>query len=277
MIKDFFKYFISKEFFLTLAGLAALGFFLYLLVFLVILPSYTRHGDSVLVPDVNKMTVEEAVKALDKVGLRYENKDSTYRVDYPSLSIVDQYPTPYSRVKPGRKIFLTINKSEPPLVKVPELLDMKRYRARQTLENWKLSVGEVTVRPDIANPGTVLGVSFEGKRIKAGALLPQGSRIDLVVSQGKLQRRVEVPNLIGLTYEDALTELRKLDLVIGSISYRSGDSDEGDGRVIVQIPKARYGDSIRMGSDVALIIQGQEVESLEIMEADTTDQQNNTP
>ncbi len=274
MIKDFFKYFISREFFLTLGGLGILGLLLYLLVFLVILPGYTRHGDSVLVPDVNKMTIEEAVKTLDKVGLRYEKKDSTFRMDYPSLSIVDQYPAPYSRVKPGRKIFLTINKSEPPLVKLPDLDNMNRYRARQTLENWKLSVGEVTVRPDFSTPGTVLDVTYQGKRIKTGTQLPQGARIDLIVSQGRLQRQVEIPNLIGLTYEDALTELRKLDLVIGSISYRTGESTEDDGRVIVQIPRASYGDSIQVGSDVALIIQGQETESLEIMEADTSDQEN---
>ena len=270
-MKNFFKYFVSREFLLTLGGIVGLGVILYLLVFLLILPGYTRHGDSVLVPDVNKMSVEEAEKSLEKVGLRYEKKDSTFRADYPFLSIVDQYPGPYSRVKPGRKIFLTINKSTPPLIKVPDLDGMKRYRARQTLENWKLTVGEVIVKPDFSNAGTVLEMHFEGKKIKPGVKVPQGSRIDLVVSQGKLQRRVETPNLIGLTYEDALNELRKLDLVIGSVSFREGEFPEDDGRVIIQNPRASYGDSIQVGSDISLIIQGKEIESLEVMEADTTD------
>ena len=67
-----FRYFISREFFLTLVGLGVVGLLLYIAIFFVFLPTYTRHGDAVLVPDVNEVSLEEAENLLEEKGLRSE-------------------------------------------------------------------------------------------------------------------------------------------------------------------------------------------------------------
>ena len=64
-----------------------------------------------MVPDVHTMTLAEAEKALDEAGLRPRVIDSVFQEQFPGRTIIKQYPTPYSRVKPNRTpglIFLDI-------------------------------------------------------------------------------------------------------------------------------------------------------------------------
>jgi beta-lactam-binding protein with PASTA domain len=263
-----FRYFISREFFLTLLGLIGAGILLYLLVFLVILPAYTRHGEGVLVPDVQYMGFEQAQKKLKTTGLRYEVRDSTFQADFDPLTIVDQYPAPLSRVKPGRKVFLTLNRQKAPMVRLPELVDLSLYQAKSRLESWKLSVGEVRTRPDFTQRQTVLEVRYKGSEIQSGTKVPQGGQIDLIISEGRTGR-VGLPDLTGLSMEDALSELRRRDLILGAVAYREEGDPINDGLVIRQIPAPGSRDSLPAGTEIDLIIQGKPQEGLEGPAADT--------
>lgn len=257
------RYFISKEFFLTLAGLGILGLILYLIIFFVFLPTYTRHGDAVLVPDVNEVSLTEAEGLLKEKGLRSEVRDCTYIADLPALSVVAQYPVPLSRVKPKRKVFLTLNQQQPPTVKMPVVIDLSLYQAQARLESWKLAVGTVTRVPDIAE-NFVLRVSFKGKAVKTGDLLPQGSKIDLVVGDGlKGGRSVVVPDLVGLIFEEALNTLRMNNLGLGVIVYNPDAPVELYGQVYSQNPRTGNGESVKEGYPIDLYIYGEEPEANE--------------
>ena len=260
------RYFISREFFLTLAGLFVLGIGFYLLIFLIILPVYTRHGDSVLVPDISEVSLEKAISLLDQKGLRYEVEDSAYFADLPALSVLNQQPPALSSVKPGRKVFLTVNQKMPPMVKVPDLKDLQFYQAKARLESWKLGVGQVTRVPDIAH-NAVLEVSMAGKPIRPGTLVPQGTRIDLLVADAYGRARVEIPQLVGYTYEDAINEIRVLSLVLGGVHYNPNGPLDQYGRVYSQNPRAS-GDSLRLGHPIDLYIYGTEPETDEGVDID---------
>ncbi|MEM6263836.1 MAG: PASTA domain-containing protein [Bacteroidota bacterium] len=262
------RYFISREFLFTLLGLLALGVIGYLLVFFVFLPMYTRHGESVLVPDVNKLPVEQAISELESAGLRAEQRDSVYQENLPPMTVVSQYPVPMSRVKPDRKVFLTIQKRTPPMVRLPNVENLSLYQAKTKLESWKLKVGQVITRPDFTDKNTVLEMSYKGKRIRTGKELPQGIGIDLIVSEGKRTTRLQIPNLMGLTYGEALDELRKLDLV-GVAYYRPGGGAPGsEGRVYRQSPPPILGDSLQPGEAIDLFINGEEPVSNEGVEVE---------
>ncbi|GAB4402593.1 MAG: hypothetical protein OHK0039_00800 [Bacteroidia bacterium] len=257
------RYFISKEFLITLAGLAGLGLFLYLAVFFWILPAYTRHGDGLLVPDVSEMPVQEAMQVLKKAGLRPVQNDSIFIEDLPAGVVIKQYPLPYARVKPKRSISLTINKSEPPMVTMPNLVEpsISIYHARNKLENWNLAVGKVTRVPDLAS-GVVLRALYGGKDIKPGTRIPQGSKIDLIVGAGP-GSKIAVPDLEGYSYEDALAVLKQMGLQVGFVQYVPGGPDNMQGMVFGQTPTARFGDSIALGQYIDLRVYGTEPEAQE--------------
>jgi eukaryotic-like serine/threonine-protein kinase len=257
-----FRYFISREFFLTILALAGGGIVLYLLIFFWFLPIYTRHGDSVVVPDLYEMTLDEARKSLQKEGLRPAAEEEVFVADLPPGVVVRQYPAPYSRVKPGRTITLTVNKIDPPMVPLPQLSDLSLYQAKSRLESWKLGVGKVSREPDIAE-NIVLRAVYEGKEIKQGDKVPQGAKIELVVGAGLNSGKVPVPSLVGKSYEDALALLEQLGLGLGSVVYNPNGAAGSDGLLYNQQPRAGAGDSIKIGASIDIFVYGKAPEERE--------------
>lgn len=258
------RYFISREFLFTLIGLFLVGVLVYIGIFFWILPAYTRHGDGLLVPDVNEMSIAEAEAELNKKGLRPVRADSLFIEHLPPGVVIKQYPGPFTRVKPKRTIALTINKSEPPMVVMPNLIEpsISLYQAKSQLEVWKLGVGSVTRVPDIAE-NVVLRANYNGRDIKPGTKIPQGSKIDLIVGTMKNASRVQIPDLSGYTYDDAISILRGLGLGLGSVLYNANGPEEAMGRIYSQNPKADFGDSIRVGSAIDIYVYGTEPEANE--------------
>ncbi|RMG65424.1 MAG: PASTA domain-containing protein [Bacteroidetes bacterium] len=252
------RYFISREFFLTLLALVGLGGLLYVAVFFWFLPAYTRHGEGLLVPDVSEMAEQTALDVLEEAGLRPLIADSIYMEDLPPGVIIKQYPLPYSRVKPKRTVSLTVNKREPPMVPMPNLTEpsMSIYHATMKLQNWNLSPGKVTRVPDIAQD-IVLEALYEGKKIEPGTRIPQGSKIDLVVANGS-GYRVPIPDLRGATYEEALAILEAANLQLGAISFDPSAPEDVHGQVFDQRPRPGLGDSISQGQYIDLRIYGPE-------------------
>lgn len=251
------RYFISKEFFLTVLGLIVLGGLLYLTVFFWILPGYARHGKGITVPDVQQMTLSEAMEALEDADLRPFVMDSTYLENVPAGTVLQQYPEAYKRVKPDRRISLTINQRTPPMVSVPKITDMILYQAKVALEGRRLSLGKVTFVPDISKD-VVLEVSYQGEPVAKGDKVPVGAKIDVVVSKAQGTMRVAVPDLTGLTYEEALNIISNSLLQLGGVSYNPGGPVDQYGRVYSQRPKPGFGDSVRVASPIDIFVYGPE-------------------
>ena len=66
----------------------------------------------------------------------------------------------------------------------------------------------------------------------AGTVLNKGDTITLYVSNGAPVEETKVPSVVGKTYEDAVRELQKYRISIGSVSYEESSAPEGT--VIVQ-------------------------------------------
>lgn len=251
------SYFKSKEFFISLFGVIVAGVLAYLFIFYVFLPSYTQHGASAVVPDVNKLPYKEAMDKLSDADLDYEVRDSIYLPNVAPQSVVKQYPLPASTVKPGRTVFLTLNKTVPPMVKMPKVVDLSVYQAKARLESWKLQVEDIKKVPDIAK-NVVLRTLWKGKEIKTGTEIPQGTGIVLVIGEGLKENFVQVPNVIGLSYNDALQALSEAGLNINPVY----DNSSGDGRIYDQYPKPE-GDSVKEGWPVDIFIRGKALEGVE--------------
>ena len=70
---------------------------------------YTKHGESVEVPEVKGMMISDAEYALEELNLVTVVVDSAYVRKQPAGIVLEQKPAPGSKVKSGREIYLTIN------------------------------------------------------------------------------------------------------------------------------------------------------------------------
>ena len=129
--------------------------------------SYTKHGESITVPDLRGMKASQLTDFLNDKHLRYTINDSMFELDKPVRTILEQDPEPGSKVKEDRMIYLTLNASTPPSVKMPDLTDVSYRQAEAILLTFGLKVGVVTYQPDLAK-NAVLKQLYKGRDIPAG-------------------------------------------------------------------------------------------------------------
>ncbi|MFN8394341.1 MAG: PASTA domain-containing protein [Bacteroidia bacterium] len=250
------KYFKSREFFITLAVVVGFALVSYLLFFFVFLPMYTNHGEETAVPEVAKLNLEEAIAKIEEAGLEYEVADSLFLNALPPLSVISQDPIGGSKVKPGRRIYLTVNKVVAPVVKFPDINGVSQYQAKLRLEGVGLQLGSVKFVPhEFAD--LVLAASFKGKALKEGDEIRKGSKIDLTVAKGKGDQKVQIPDLVGQPYNVALATLLRLGLSVGKTSFDPASAKPIE-TVIQQYPRYTEGDSIHLGQEMDLWIAGPE-------------------
>ena len=179
------NYLTSKTFFIQLAIafviVLALGFLL-----LQWIGFATNHGEEIAVPNLAKMTVEQAEEKLDEADLDYVLLDTVdYVPDYPKFSIVKQEPVAGAKVKKNRKIYLKINSSGFSSVHIPNLIEQTLRQAEPTLKSIGLDVGKITYKPYLGKD-MVLEMKFNGKNLKPGDKVLKASKIDLVLGDGKV-------------------------------------------------------------------------------------------
>lgn len=161
----------------------------------------TNHGEEISVPKLTGENLNAVLKDLKNKKFKVEI-DSTYKSYIDPLQILTQEPEAGEMVKVGRTLFLIVNRAEPPKVDMPDLVSKSFRNAVLILKSYRFVMGDTIYRPDIA-AGAVLEQLYNGKKVAAGAQIPYGSRIDLVVGEGLADYEVDVPNLIGKTWRDA--------------------------------------------------------------------------
>lgn len=238
--------------------LVAIGLIVLLAVlFFMSLGIITRHGDTLTVPDVRGKSIKEASALLEDAGFEVDVRDSIYIDTIPALTVWEQTPERGDVVKVGRTIYLTVNKVVPPMVAMPELEGLTFRSAEMNLKSRRLNVGDTIYRPDFA-ANTVLEQLLNGKPVKAGSMIPEGSNITLVLSSGTGNTENPVPELVGLTFNEAKAVLAGSNLVLGTMFMDGAVSDTANAYVIRQTPASKndFGDRnlIRAGEVIDLVL-----------------------
>jgi len=232
-MSKFFQYLSTKTFRRNLIiAMISITVFVFLIFF--ILRIYTRHGEKIEVPNLKNKSIAEAVDLLERQGFRYQ-VDSVYQADAKPGIIIDQDPAAGSNVKDNRTIYLTMITMSPPVVNFPEIREMTFLEARAILGNYELKLGDTIYIPDIARD-VVLDVKYGGEKLKAGQEIPKGSRITLVLGNGMGDSEVLVPNVIGLTLDEALFSIKGSSLSLGAVNYMGYITDSLNARVVSQTP-----------------------------------------
>jgi beta-lactam-binding protein with PASTA domain len=203
----------SKTLYITLAGLATTGIIIALLMDFIIMPNYTNYNEGVTVPDVTKLSLNEAESLLTSYGLRFEVHDRRAHSAYPANYVIDQSPTAKQLVKPNRKVYLTVNTESTPKVVVPNVVNLSYRNARLQLENHGLTVGSTSYESDRFR-NTILRQS-----IAPDDTVARGTAVNLVVSDGLGTRMVEVPDVEGLRLSEAQQQIMRAGLRVGEIRF----------------------------------------------------------
>jgi beta-lactam-binding protein with PASTA domain len=180
-----------------------------------VLKVYTRHNHNLTVPDFAGLTLEDAVIAAGERSLRVEVFDSVFMADREKGTVVEQHPAAGEKVKKNRKIFLTMNAMNPEKVAMPNLVDLTFRQAGAKLESFGLKVGHISYEPDIAI-NVVLAQRMRGSSVEPGDSVVKGSSVDLVLGKGLSDEQAGVPNLVGMTLEQAKIAASDRFLSIGA-------------------------------------------------------------
>jgi beta-lactam-binding protein with PASTA domain len=211
------------------------GLFFLLIVFFLSLGWITGFGKTAKVSSVVGQSYIAAQQQLEKEGFEVVILDSVYVDSVAKLAVIRQTPEADEVVKAGRTIYLTINRMVPPQVEMPSLVGFSLKSAELYLQSLQLKLGAVTYKPDFAR-NAVLDQLFNGVPIAQGAKIPLGSSISLVIGSGLGGEESEMPNLVGLTYPEAINQLSLLSINLGSILSLETIKDSASSFIYRQTP-----------------------------------------
>jgi eukaryotic-like serine/threonine-protein kinase len=144
---------------------------------------FTRHGESVVVPNIEGMPVENAFSLLENANMELVVIDSIYKEDMKPMSIVEQDPKADMKVKPGRKVYVVLNTGKIPKVKMPKLINGSSNLAIVLLKNSGLKIGKIDSIKSTFGDGLVIKQKYKNMDVLPNTLLEKGSIIDIVVSK----------------------------------------------------------------------------------------------
>lgn len=260
----------SKVLYIALGSLISAGILIALILDFLIMPYYTNYNEGLTIPDVTKLSLEEAETLLEEYGLRYEVLDRRAHSAYPANYIIDQAPPAKQIVKPNRKIYLTVNTAETPQTVVPNVVNMSLRNAEIQLENRGLEVGTISYESSRFR-NTILRQS-----VAPEDTVDRGTVVNLAVSDGLGSRTVEVPDVVGMSLIEAQQEIRRAGLRVGEIRFQP--SQEYSPNTIISFTPDE--DELTEGETLQLIVSErfdarEESESGAVIDTTENNQQDN--
>lgn len=204
----------------------------------------SKASDMVTVPDVVGMTKDDAISALNKVGLGY--KAVTQSSDtVAENSVINQGNVGGSKVEKNSQIVLTISSGrETKNVTVPNVKCKTEEEAKELIENVNLVVSVDYVYSSTVEAGKVVKYSPSGT-------VTEGTTVTIEVSRGKQVTKATVPNVIGMTESLANQSIEAAGLKV-SVKYETS-SKASYGTVTSQTPYSG-GDTVESGTTITIYV-----------------------
>lgn len=247
-VKEFFK----SRLFWKQVGLAMVIGVAIILLLIIWLNIYTRHGQSRPTPEIWGLSISEAEHVAGKNRMKLQVIDSVYTTVVPRGCIAEQIPVPGHRVKKGRTIKATINAFNPEMVSVPDLVGLPRRQALSIIETAGLQVGQLNYVPDLT-VDFVLKQTIHGREVSPGDSVQKGMVVDLVLGRGLSSQRTGLPRLTGSTLEQARNEILGASLNLGAYVFDGTvltTEDSLRAFVYKQNPEYRLDATVQLGSAV---------------------------
>lgn len=186
---------------LLLAAVALFGGFL--VMNLVLMPSFTHQGAEVQVPEVTGRSEVEAERALAVEGLKLSKISEQWSPDVPRGFVISQDPEAGGVVKRGRRISVIVSLGAQG-TSVPLLEGSSARQAQLLLEGAGLRSGRVAkVYTEDTGKDLVVASDPPGE-----TLVEQGTVVNLLVSLGPRPRSFLLPDLSGRDADDVARSFR---------------------------------------------------------------------
>lgn len=203
-------------------------------------------------PNVTNETFAAATKSLHSAGL-YDIVEKKATNTKPAGMVYDQSPEGPTEVKPGRTVTLWVSKG-PEQNLMPNLKNVPLTEAVQTLQNMGIDVKSQVTEQPVKNSTAPTGVVIQTTPVY-GTPLNSDSQITLQVSQGQM---TTVPQLIGLTLDEAIAALKNANLAEGQVTYNQYPVPD---KTVYKIAPYHEGDKVPTGTKIGLFVADNSGES----------------
>ena len=182
------------------------------------------------VPDLKGLSYKEAL--LSEMGLQISKGDE---VDSDSVTeglIASQYPSAKTKVDKGDIITVNISRGKKDAV-IPKLVGTtftSESDVSDILSKYGYKLGKVSYEESYETPGTIIKQSPD-----AGTTAEKKTTVDIVISKAK--SKATVPNLNGMTYDQAESALQSLGFSVGRVTEEENNGFTA-GTVFKQYPAA---------------------------------------
>ena len=162
--------------------------------------------------DYSAQSARDALLELKNESVKFEISEK-YSDTVEEGCVISTTPAAGESFSSDEVVTLTISLGkEHKFVAIPDLFGLTEVRAREVLRTLGFEVGEVRYVASQSASGTVIAQSSP-----AYSLLELGTRVDMSVSAGMGFSQKTVPNLYGLTVEEARAKLAEVGLVCGTV------------------------------------------------------------
>ena len=216
----------------------------------IVMPIVTRQGAEFPLPDFSGQRLIEAQISLDNLGLGYQIASEEYSPGKAHGMVLSQYPVAGTKVKPGRDIKFVVSLGQKQVV-IPNMAGQSVRQAMLELESAGLKLGEIAWAVSDTIPEKVVVFSYP----YAGTEIPLGSYVNLMVNHGRASDFTYMPNVIGLTIDEAQKRLEDKALKLGLISYRTVENYLPE-TVLEQ--SESLGTELNIGTEIDLVVSSTE-------------------
>ncbi|MGQ9532416.1 MAG: protein kinase domain-containing protein [Desulfotomaculales bacterium] len=192
------------------------------------------HGAEVIMPNVENLPVAVARATLEQVGLTNITVTSAYHNTVAEGLVIDQDPAPDTTVKKSRPVRLVVSLG-PQLFRVPDVRGKTEADARLALENAHMEALVEEISSNVPR-GLVVDQNPAG-----GTPRPAGTRVHLLVSKGPEPALRTVPDLTGLSLDQARNRLAQAGLLLDEAVVRQPSDRYLQGQVMAQDPPPQTG------------------------------------
>ena len=205
-----------------------------------------KSEDTVIVPDLVGKDVVSVLELLTDLQLNTKVSGSEYSAQFPKNHVVFQEPEAGSEIKRDRDVRIIISKG-PQNILMPNLITLSEQQARMIIEENGLSEGSLSHTYDNIMEADHVIAQFPA----AGTMITRHTKIDILLSLGPHPVKYLMPDLIGLSLDQAVFLIEKNNLRVGDIRSEFNEKKVFDS-VLRQEPTP--GHQVLESSPVQLVI-----------------------
>ncbi|MFQ5606424.1 MAG: PASTA domain-containing protein [Candidatus Zixiibacteriota bacterium] len=184
-----------------------------------IMPLIIRQGSEFELPNVVGMEKLEATALLEKEGLTLEVTSEEYNPSFRDGAVLSQYPLAGTNIKSGRIIKVVTSLGEKDVL-VPQITGVSVRQAKLDLETVGLRIGEISWTYTDTLPEKLVVFAFPG----VGDTVSIGSRVNVLVNRGRGRGVTYMPDLVGLSLQEARDLLIIKGLKVGLVMSRRDEN-----------------------------------------------------